>query len=112
MTTSLRAVISAEICAKLKALGYARSNRIRLYGEEYEVVSDPFGKDDGVAVEVTTGKERAPRSPKLAKHDLRVGSHRRKEQQLIGVYFTSRRAPGRSEGTWDDIPEQSQLHGS
>ncbi len=47
MTTSLRAVISAEICAKLKALGYARSNRIRLYGEEYEVVSDPFGKDDG-----------------------------------------------------------------
>ncbi len=74
MTTSLRAVISAEICAKLKALGYARSNRIRLYGEEYEVVSDPFGKDDGVAVEVTTAKERTPRTLKLPKMILRMVS--------------------------------------
>jgi len=67
MTTSLRGVISSEICAKLKALGYARSNRIRLYGEEYEVLSDPFSRDDGVAVEVATAKERTPRVLKLPK---------------------------------------------
>ena len=78
MTTSLRAVISAEICAKLKALGYARSNRVRLYGEEYEVVSDPFGKDDGVAGEVTTAKERTPRTLKLPKMILQMVSQSRK----------------------------------
>jgi hypothetical protein len=72
MTTSIRGVISAEICAKLKALGYARTNRIRLYGEEYEVLSDPFSRDDGVAVEVVTAKERTPRILKLPKMILRM----------------------------------------
>jgi hypothetical protein len=78
MTTSLRGVISSEICAKLKALGYARSNRIRLYGEEYEVLSDPFSRDDGVAVEVATAKERTPRVLKLPKMILRMVSQTRR----------------------------------
>jgi hypothetical protein len=30
-----------EICARIKHLGYAKSGRVRLYGEEFEVVSDP-----------------------------------------------------------------------
>jgi hypothetical protein len=42
----------SEMCAHVKHLGYAVSGRIRLYGEEFEVVSDPFPKDDGVAVHV------------------------------------------------------------
>jgi hypothetical protein len=47
----------ADICANLKHLGYAISGRIRLYGEEFEVVSDPFPADDGIAVHVTTKKD-------------------------------------------------------
>jgi len=31
--------------------------RIRLYGEEFEVVSDPFPEADGIAVQVTTKKD-------------------------------------------------------
>jgi len=31
--------------------------RIRLYGEEFEVVSDPFSEADGVVVHVTTKKD-------------------------------------------------------
>jgi hypothetical protein len=42
------------VCAQVKHLGYAAAERIRLYGEEYEVVSDPFPEDDGIAVHVKT----------------------------------------------------------
>jgi hypothetical protein len=43
-----------EICAQVKHLGYSTSKRVRLYGEDYEVVSDPFPEADGIAVHVTT----------------------------------------------------------
>jgi len=39
-----------DICNRVKHLGYTVSKRIRLYGEELEVVSDPFPEDDGIAV--------------------------------------------------------------
>jgi hypothetical protein len=48
----------SEICARVRHLGYAISGRIRLYGEEFEVVSDPFPEDDGIAVRVTTKNDR------------------------------------------------------
>jgi hypothetical protein len=39
----------SEICARVKDLGYATSERNRLYGEEFEVVSDPFPEANGIA---------------------------------------------------------------
>ena len=39
----------STICAQVKRLGYETSKRIRLYGEEFEVVSDPFPEANGVA---------------------------------------------------------------
>ena len=47
----------SEICAHVRHLGYATSKRIRLYGEEFDVVSDPFPEADGIAVHVTTSKD-------------------------------------------------------
>jgi hypothetical protein len=47
----------SEICAHVKHLGYSTSKRVRLYGEEYDVVSDPFPEGDGIAVHVTTKKD-------------------------------------------------------
>jgi hypothetical protein len=47
----------SEICADVKHLGYSVSKRVRLYGEEFEVVSDPFPEADGIAVRVTTRKD-------------------------------------------------------
>ena len=47
----------SDICAHVKHLGYAISRRIRLYGEEFEVVSDPFPEAGGIAVHVTTKKD-------------------------------------------------------
>ena len=44
----------SEICAHIKHLGYGASGLIRLYGEEFEVISDPFPENDGIAVQVKT----------------------------------------------------------
>jgi len=41
-----------EVCKKLKHLGYARSKHIRLYGEQFQLVSDPFPHETGIAIEV------------------------------------------------------------
>lgn len=51
----------SDICARVKHLGYSISRRIRLYGEEFEVVSDPFPDAGGIAVHVTTNKDSAIR---------------------------------------------------
>ncbi len=40
----------AEICASVKRLGYGASQSIRLYGEDFEVISDPFPEAGGIAV--------------------------------------------------------------
>jgi hypothetical protein len=47
----------SEVCARVRHLGYAASARVRLYGEEFDVVSDPFPEADGIAVQVTTKKD-------------------------------------------------------
>lgn len=39
-----------QICDRLKQLGYAESKRIRIYGQEFEVISNPFPDGKGVAV--------------------------------------------------------------
>jgi hypothetical protein len=55
-----------ETCRKLISLGYARSNRVRLYGQEVELVSDPFPhREGGIAVEVAESKQTASRVVKL-----------------------------------------------
>ena len=53
------------MCAHVKHLGYAASGRIRLYGEEFEVVSDPFPEDDGIAVHVKSKRDSTVRVLKL-----------------------------------------------
>jgi hypothetical protein len=47
----------SQICADVKNLGYGASGRIRLYGEDFEVISDPFPEADGIAVRVKTKKD-------------------------------------------------------
>ena len=42
------------ICKRLQELGYAREKYIRLYGEEFHLLSNPVPDGDGFAVEGTT----------------------------------------------------------
>lgn len=39
-----------EVCAGVKRLGYGAKQTVRLYGEEFEVISDPFPEAGGIAV--------------------------------------------------------------
>lgn len=54
-----------DICDKVKHLGYTVSGRVRLYGEEYEVVSDPFPEADGIAVQAKTKNNPTVRKVRL-----------------------------------------------
>jgi hypothetical protein len=46
-----------EMCARVKHLGYTTSRRVRLYGEEFEVMSEPFPQANGIAVHVKTRRD-------------------------------------------------------
>jgi hypothetical protein len=52
-------------CEKLKQLGYGRFSCIRLYGEEVQLLSDPFPEGNGIAVEVTTKDHQGSRTLRL-----------------------------------------------
>jgi hypothetical protein len=54
-----------DICARIKNMGYAASKRVKLYGEEYEIVSDPFPEDQGIAVRVKSEKDPVVRMVRL-----------------------------------------------
>ena len=47
----------SEICRRLRDMGYAESKRIRIYGQEFEVVSNPFPQDRGIAVRAVALRE-------------------------------------------------------
>lgn len=55
----------SDICAKVRHLGFAASGRIRLYGEDFEVLSDPFPEAGGIAVHVKTKKDSSIRVLRL-----------------------------------------------
>jgi hypothetical protein len=56
-----------RICERLKRLGFARENRVKLYGEEFQLTSDPFIVEHDVifidAVERKTQQQRRIRIP-------------------------------------------------
>jgi hypothetical protein len=39
-----------EACARIKHLGYVAYRRVRIYGEEFELLSDPFPEVDQIAI--------------------------------------------------------------
>ena len=47
----------AEKCARLKDLGYIASTHITMYGERFELVSDPVQEGDCIVVQVLSGKD-------------------------------------------------------
>lgn len=54
-----------EVCIKLQTMGYAESKRIRIYGQEFEVISNPFPQDEGIAVHARSKRETQPRILRL-----------------------------------------------
>ena len=68
-TTKVLSMPTQEValCENLKRMGFTQKNQMRLYGQEYEVVSDPIVLADDVvfvdAIEKKTGRSRRVRIP-------------------------------------------------
>lgn len=52
MSTSQGILLTTEVCARIRQFGYTVSQQIRVYGEDFEVLSDPFPSDGGIAIHV------------------------------------------------------------
>lgn len=52
-------------CERMKDLGYIAGKRVNLYGEYFEIVSDPFVDDEWVAVRVISENDPTIRTIRL-----------------------------------------------
>jgi hypothetical protein len=66
-----------EICARVKNLGYRPSGKVRLYGEEFEVVSEPFAEADGISIRVKSRKNPNVRVLRLPSTVVQTAKRRR-----------------------------------
>jgi hypothetical protein len=54
-----------ENCARIKNLGFTASRHIKMYGERFEIVSDPFNEGECVAVHAISGNDPKVRTLRL-----------------------------------------------
>ncbi len=56
---------SADNCARIKNLGFTASKHIKMYGERFEIVSDPFSEGGCIAVHAISGNDPKIRTLRL-----------------------------------------------
>jgi hypothetical protein len=60
------------ICARLIALGYSQQSRVRMYGEEFELISNPFVDQNGFAVQAVSTRSRETKKLQIPLYVLRA----------------------------------------
>lgn len=60
------------VCERLIALGYAKQNRVRMYGEEFELISNPFPDENGFAVQAVSTRSGGTRQLRIPLSVLRA----------------------------------------
>jgi hypothetical protein len=68
-----------ELCERVKHLGYAARKRVRIYGADFDVVSDPFPDGEGVSMHVISGDRAELRVLRFPVAILLSGKSRRKD---------------------------------
>lgn len=53
------------ICDRLRHLGYAKGRRMRLYGKDLYLISNPMAENDGYSVETVEHKSGAVRRTRI-----------------------------------------------
>ena len=56
---------SSDSCVKIKNLGFTPSVHMKMYGERFEIVSDPFDEGGGIAVHATSENDPEVRTLRL-----------------------------------------------
>ena len=62
-----------EACTRIKQLGYVASRRVRIYGEEFELLSDPFPQADQIAIRAKAKSDSRGRILRLPVTIVQVG---------------------------------------
>ena len=62
VTAETKGRLLSEKCTRVRELGYKRSAHVRLYGQDFKIVSDPFLEGDGVAVCAVTATDSTART--------------------------------------------------
>jgi hypothetical protein len=65
LSPSQHSVELHEVCDKLQSMGYAQFKRIRIYGQEFEAVSNPFPSGNGIAIQAFSKRETQARTLRL-----------------------------------------------
>ena len=55
----------AEKCSRIKGLGYGMAGHIDLYGQRFQIVSDPYPDGEGISVHVITANNSTKRALRL-----------------------------------------------
>lgn len=55
----------SKTCQRIMDLGYVAGKHVNLYGEHFEIASDPFVDDDWVAIRVTSENDPTIRTIRL-----------------------------------------------
>jgi hypothetical protein len=56
---------AVDDCIRIKDLGYGSSHLMRMYGQQFEIVSDPVPDGNGVSVQVTSAANPTKRTLRL-----------------------------------------------
>jgi hypothetical protein len=71
-----------EACARIKLLGYVASRHVRIYGEEFELLSDPFPQADQIAIRAKAKSDSRVRILRLPVTIVQGG---RRQQQVTAA---------------------------
>lgn len=67
-----------DVCDRLRKMGYAEFKRIRIYGQEFEVVSNPFPQGNGIAVRAFSKRDLQARTLQISLPVLQMLGKKRK----------------------------------
>ena len=83
LSTSQQSIEVLEVCAQLQKMGYAQSKRIRIYGQEFEVVSNPFPQGNGIAVQAFSKRETQARTLRLPLPVVQMVTRQKQQKKKI-----------------------------
>ena len=73
-----------EACARIKQLGYVASRRVRIYGKEFELLSDPFPQEDQIAIRAKAKSDSRVRILRLPIAIMQSGRRQHRSQPVSG----------------------------
>src|SRR5882724_2937059 len=70
-----------DACARIRHLGYVACRRVRVYGEEFELLSDPFPQADQIAIRA---KAKSDSSVRILRLPVTIVQGGRRQQVTAG----------------------------